>query len=161
MSEVPFSAEETLKIAALIEENGEEFYEGMASEADSEELSDLFKELAKEKREHKVKFESMLGENDSTGRKDLNSQLYGKLEDSYLEVLGDSKVFTPANENIQAARDAQTRGQLLEVAISLEKDTMLYFYDMLDRAASDYDRRKIENIVKEEKNQIRRLIKFR
>lgn len=161
MSEVPFSAEETLKIASLIEENGEEFYEGMASEADNEELSDLFRELAKEKREHKVKFESMLGENSSDGRKDLNRQLYGKLEDSYLEVLGDSKVFTPANENIQAAKDAQTRGQLLEVAISLEKDTMLYFYDMLDRAASEYDRRKIENIVKEEKNQIRRLIKFR
>ncbi|MFP4631627.1 MAG: hypothetical protein ACLFN7_05685, partial [Candidatus Acetothermia bacterium] len=70
-------------------------------------------------------------------------------------------VFIPANENIQAAKDAETRGQLLEVAISLEKDTMLYFYDMLDRATSDYDRRKIENILKEEKNQIRRLIKFR
>lgn len=161
MSEVPFSAEETLKIATLIEENGKEFYEGMASEADEEELYDLFKELAKEKREHKVKFESMLDEDDSTGRMDLNRQLYGKLEDSYLEALGDSKVFIPANENIQAAKDAETRGQLLEVAISLEKDTMLYFYDMLDRATSDYDRRKIENILKEEKNQIRRLIKFR
>jgi rubrerythrin len=161
MTHVPFSAEETLKLAAFIEENGREFYQGMVEEAENEELSELFEELANEKKEHGNRFKKMLGEESDGEGYDLNKQLYGKLEDSYLEVLGDSKVFTPANENIQAAREAKSRGQLISVAISLEKDTMLYFYEILDRAASEYDREIIEDILDEEKNQIKRLIKFR
>lgn len=161
MTHVPFSAEETLKLAVLIEENGQEFYQGMVEEAENEELSQLFEDLADEKKEHASKFENMLGEKGTGGGYDLNRQLYGKMEDSYLEVLGDSKVFTPANENIQAAREANSRGQLISVAISLEKDTMLYFYEILDRASSEYDREIIEDVIEEEKNQIKRLIKFR
>ncbi len=161
MTHVPFSAEETLKLAVFIEEKGQEFYQGMVEEAENEELSQLFHELANEKKEHGKRFQEMLGEGNTGGNNDLNKQLYGKLEESYLEVLGESKVFTSANENIQAAKEAKNRGQLISVAISLEKDTMLYFYEILDQAASEYDREIIEDVIEEEKNQIKRLIKFR
>jgi len=161
MTHVPFSAEETLKLAVFIEENGQEFYKGMVEEADNEELSELFGELAGEKNVAGNKFKEMLGEESEGEHFDLSEQLYGKLEDSYLKVLGDSKVFTPVNENIKAAREAKSRGQLISVAISLEKDTMLYFYEILDRASSEYDREVIEDVIEEEKNQIKRLIKFR
>ncbi len=160
MSNIPFSAEETLKLAIKIEENGRKFHEEMAAETDEEELVELFDKLAKQEKDHKKTFEDMLGETLGKGE-DLNSLLYGKLEDSYLDVLADSKIFTPANDNIQAAKKASNRGELLGIAISLAKDKILYYYELLDKATSDRDREIIEDIIEEEKSLIKLLANSR
>lgn len=160
MSNIPFSAEETLKLAIKIEENGKKFHEEMASESEDEELVELFGKLADQEKKHKKTFEEMLGETLGKGE-DLNSLLYGKLEDSYLDVLADSKIFTSANENIQAAKKASNRGELLGIAISLAKDKILYYYELLDKANSDRDREIIEEIIEEEKSLIKLLANSR
>ena len=160
MSKIPFSAEETLKLAISIEENGRKFHERMASEAEDEELSELFEKLAEQDQKHKEKFEETLGEELGEGE-DINTLLYGGLEDSYLEALADSKVFNPANENIQAAQQASNRGELLAIAISLEKDKILYYYEILDKATSDKDRQVIQDIIEEEKSLIKLLANSR
>ncbi|MFB6290196.1 MAG: ferritin family protein [Candidatus Bipolaricaulia bacterium] len=160
MSNIPFSAEETLKLAIKIEENGRKFHEGMATESEDEELVELFGKLAKQEKSHKKTFEEMLGETLEEGE-DLNSLLYGNLEDSYLDVLADSKVFTPANENIQAAKQTSNRGELLGIAISLAKDKIIYYYELLDKATSDRDRDIIEDIIEEEKSLIKLLANSR
>ena len=160
MSTIPFSAEETLKLAISIEENGRKFHEGMAEESEDEELTELFGKLAKQEEEHKKKFENMLGENLNSGE-DLNSLLYGGLEDSYLEALADSKIFISANENIRAAKRASNRGELLSIAISIAKDKILYYYEILDKATSEKDREIIEEIIEEEKSLIKLLANSR
>jgi len=160
MGNIPFSAEETLKLAISIEENGRKFHEGMAEESDDEELVELFGKLAKEEEKHKKTFEDMLGET-LEENEDLNSLLYGGLEDSYLEALADSKVFTSANDNIKAAKQASNRGELLGIAISLEKDKILYYYEILDKATSEKDRKIIQDIIEEEKSLIKLLANSR
>lgn len=160
MSNVPFSAEETLKLAIKIEDNGRKFHEQMATDTDDEELAELFGKLADQEEKHKKTFEEMLGETLEEGE-DLSSLLYGKLEDSYLDVLADSKVFTSANENIRAAKKASNRGELLGIAISLEKDKILYYYELLDKATSDRDRDIIEDIIEQEKSLIKLLANSR
>lgn len=160
MSNIPFSAEETLKLAIKIEDNGRKFHEQMATETEDEELAELFGKLAEQEKKHKKTFEGMLGETLEEGE-DLSSLLYGKLEDSYLDVLADSKVFTTANENIQAAKQASNRGELLGIAISLAKDKILYYYELLDKATSDRDRGIIQDIIEQEKSLIKLLANSR
>ncbi|MBS3793031.1 MAG: ferritin family protein [Candidatus Bipolaricaulota bacterium] len=160
MSNIPFSAEETLKLAIKIEDNGRKFHEQMATDTEDEELVELFGKLAEQEKKHKKTFEEMLGETLEEGE-DISSLLYGKLEDSYLDVLADSKVFTSANENIQAAKQASNRGELLGIAISLAKDKILYYYELLDKATSDRDRGIIEDIIKQEKSLIKLLANSR
>lgn len=160
MSNIPFSAEETLKLAIKIEDNGKKFHEQMANETEDEEVAELFEKLAEQEKKHKKTFEEMLGETLEEGE-DLNSLLYGRLEDSYLDVLADSKVFTTANENIQAAKQASNRGELLGIAISLAKDKILYYYELLDKATSDRDRGIIQDIIEQEKSLIKLLANSR
>ncbi len=161
MINIPYSGEEALKIAIVVEENGRKFHEQMASETEDEELSRLFKDLADEKAKHKETFESMLGETKVERGEDLNKKLYGKLEDTYLEALADSRVFTPANEKVQAAKQASNRNELISGAISLEKDTMLFFYEILDKARNSEDRELIDKVIEEEKKHIKRFIQLR
>ena len=160
MGSIPFSAEETLKLAISIEENGRKFHEGMAQESDDEELVELFEKLAEQEAQHKKTFEDMLGKTLEAGV-DINSLLYGKLEDSYLKSLADSKVFTSANDNIRAAKKASNRGELLGIAIALAKDKILYYYEILDKANSEKDREIIEDIIEEEKSLIKLLANSR
>ncbi|MFW6111400.1 MAG: ferritin-like domain-containing protein [Candidatus Bipolaricaulota bacterium] len=157
MINIPFSAEETLKIAVQIERNGRQFYEGMAEETEDPRIQDLFKDLASQETNHERTFQQMLGEEEDEEGPDLNSLLYGKLEDSYLNALADSKVFTPANQNIQEAKRAGGRDQLIGIAISLEKDTILYYYEILQRAKEVEDQDVIMDIIEEEKSHVKRL----
>lgn len=157
MTNIPFSAEETLKIAIQIEENGKEFYEGMVPEVDESPIKDLFKDLATQEVNHKNTFKEMLGEAELERGEDISSLLYGELEDSYLEALADSKIFNPANENIRAAKQVDSRDEMIAIAISLEKDTILYYYELLEMAKSSDDQELIKQVIEEEKTHVKRL----
>lgn len=157
MTNIPFSAEETLKIAIQIEENGKEFYEGMVPEVDESPIKDLFKDLATQEVNHKNTFKEMLGEAELERGEDISSLLYGELEDSYLEALADSKIFNPANENISAAKQVGSRDEMIAIAISLEKDTILYYYELLELAKSSDDQELIKQVIEEEKTHVKRL----
>ncbi len=161
MINIPYSAEEALKLAIGVEESGRKFHEEMASETEDQELADLFEKLAAEKVKHKENLESILGETKTEQGEDLSSKLYGKLEDTYLEALAGSKVFTSANEKVRAAKEAKNRNKLVSIAISLEKDTMLFFYEILDKAKNSEDREIIENIIEAEKEHIKSFIQLR
>ncbi len=160
MTNIPFSAEETLKIAIQIEENGKEFYDAMEKETDDAAIRDVFRDLATQEVKHKDTFQEMLGETRVERGEDLSSLLYGKLEDSYLQALADSKVFTPANENIKAAREVDSRDELIAIAISLEKDTILYYYEILEQAVDSEDQELIKEVIEEEKTHVKRLSKL-
>jgi rubrerythrin len=157
MTNIPFSAEETLKIAIQIEENGKEFYEGMVPEVDESQIKDLFKNLATQEVNHKNTFQEMLGEAEMERGEDISSLLYGELEDSYLKALADSKIFNPANENIRAAKQVDSRDELIAIAISLEKDTILYYYELLELAKSSDDQELIKQVIEEEKTHVKKL----
>lgn len=157
MTKIPFSAEETLKIAIEIEKNGREFYEGMLEETEDQEIREVFSDLANQEVKHRETFEEMLGDVEMEEGPDLNSLLYGGLEDSYLNALADSKVFTPANDNINEARSANSRDELLSIAISLEKDTILYYYEILQNAKNSEDQDLIMDVINEEKSHVKRL----
>ena len=156
MTNIPFSAEETLKIAIQIEENGKEFYEGMVPEVDESQIKDLFKNLATQEVNHK-NAPRELGEAEMERGEDISSLLYGDLEDSYLKALADSKIFNPANENIQAAKQVDSRDELVAIAISLEKDTILYYYELLELAKSSDDQELIKQVIEEEKTHVKKL----
>ena len=157
MTNIPFSAEETLKIAIEIEENGRQFYEGMIPEVEGTDIVDVFEDLARQEVKHKNTFQEMLGEAELERGEDISSLLYGSLEDSYLSALADSKIFNPANENIQAAKQVDSRDELMAVAISLEKDTILYYYELLEMAKSTDDQELIKQVIEEEKTHVKRL----
>ncbi len=157
MTKIPFSAEETLKIAIEIEKNGREFYEGMLEETEDQEIREVFSDLANQEVKHRETFEEMLGDAEMEDGPDLNSLLYGELEDSYLSALADSKVFTPANENIKEAKNVNNRDELLSIAISLEKDTILYYYEILQNAKNSDDQDLIMDVIEEEKSHVKRL----
>ncbi|MBS3765516.1 ferritin family protein [Candidatus Bipolaricaulota bacterium] len=157
MTNIPFSAEETLKIAIEIEKNGREFYEGMVTETEDQDIKEIFDDLATQEVKHMKTFEEMLGDVEVEKGPDLNSLLYEGLEESYLSALADSKVFSPANRNIEEAKRVDTRDELLSIAISLEKDTILYYYEILQKAKNSGDQELIMDVIEEEKSHVKRL----
>lgn len=154
-----FSAKEMIRIAVRNEETGFDFYRQAAEHAQTAELKRLFDDLAGQEKIHKDKFLAFLGriqepaqpaeraaDPDETGR--------------YIAAMTDNRLFDGADKNIVLAAKASDGKTAVEFALGFEKDTLLFFYQMLEQVRSA-DRGLVEEIIREEKNHIRRLAEIR
>lgn len=154
-----FSAKEMVRIAVRNEETGLEFYRRAAERASAPELKRLFDDLAVQEQAHKVKFLAFLdsilepvqpaerpADPDETGR--------------YIAAMTDNRLFDGEDKNIALAAKASDGKSAVEFALGFEKDTLLFFYQMLEQVRSA-DRPLVEEIIREEKSHIRRLAEIR
>ena len=151
---IAFSVSELINIAISIERRGITFYDIMAKSTDNEIASQVFQNLADMEREHIRIFQEMLDEADK----------YQPLEDkneeeeyaSYLQALIDNAVFTDDMITSEMATQADSDIQAVELGISAEKDSILFYYEMRDimpRQALPM----INRIITEEKSHLRQL----
>jgi len=118
-----FSALEVLKIAAKLEENGENFYrKAMALQQDPE-LLKVLEELAEDEAKHRKWFE------------DFQERLQDQPEDRWVqEISGDLLQSMVGDQSFSLQEvdpaDLDSLEKVLDTAIEFEKDTIL-FYDML------------------------------
>ena len=153
---IVFSADELIDIAIGIERRGITFYDIMAKSTDNETARLVFQDLVDMEREHIQIFQDML---DEAGKYHL-AENKTKEHDDYLQALIDSAVFTDDMITSEMATQADSDIKALELGISAEKDSILFYYEMKDimpRQALPM----IDRIIAEEKSHLRQLYEIK
>jgi rubrerythrin len=153
---IVFPSSELINIAIGIERRGITFYDVMAKSTDNEEARIVFEGLVMMEREHIRIFEDMLGEAESHHAGEPSTQEYS----AYLQALMDGAVFTDDLITSEMATEADSDIKALELGISAEKDSILFYYEMRDlmprSAVSTIDR-----IIAEEKSHLQQLTEIK
>ncbi len=149
---ISFSGSELINIAIGIERRGIAFYDIMTKSTDSDAARDAFRHLADMERGHIQVFQDMLSEADKYQPSETSSA-----EDAdYLRALIDSAVFSDDMITSEMATEADSDVEAMELAISAEKDSILFYYGMRDimpRRAQPM----VNKIITEEKSHLAEL----
>ncbi len=123
---ISFSGNELINIAIGIERRGIAFYDTMTKSTKNATARDAFQHLANMEREHIQIFQNMLAEADKYQIPETHAGEYA----AYLQSLVDNAVFTDDFVTSEMATKADTDIEALELAISAEKDSILFYYGM-------------------------------
>jgi len=153
---ISFYGSELINIAIGIERRGIAFYDVMAKSTQSAAARDIFRYLVGMEREHIQTFQSMLDEAD---RYEIPEMYAGEYA-AYLQALVDSAVFTDDMATSEMATQADSDIKAIELGISAEKDSILFYYGMKEimpqRAHPTLDK-----IIAEEKLHLRQLAELK
>ena len=128
---------EIVKFAIQIEKNGRDFYDLASKNVKAEKVRQVFEYISNDEQLHIAVFEG------------LQSRLYrdSGLEESftaeysqYLKALIEINSFTQSKQGSELARTIRNDKHALELALSLEKDTILFYHEMkvvLDSGLND------------------------
>jgi rubrerythrin len=149
---IVFSPAELINIAIGIERSGITFYDIMARTTDSEMAREIFVDFVEMERGHLMLFQEMLsGTGDHKPAETLTSEY-----SSYLQALIDDAVFTNDAVMSETVTQADSDIKALEVGISAEKDSILFYQSITDvmprRTIPVLDR-----IISEEKSHLQQL----
>lgn len=151
-----FVAAQALGMAVQVEENGAAFYDAAAQRAEDPDLREVFEELAGLEREHRKVFEEM-----AQGFEPAAEPSTSDVGDyaSFLEVALDHAVFSGPDKALRLAEEADDREAALRAAMAFEKDTMLFYHDLREMVG-EKDREIISDVIREEKQHLRRLVEL-
>lgn len=151
-----FNADEIFKIAVQIEKNGADFYKKAASFAVNSKVKDKLLNLAEMEIIHEAVFANM--------RKELNEQetetaIYDPDEETqlYLEAFAKGHVFNIRAEPAKELKGNETTREILQKAVGLEKDSILFYLGVKDMVPDHLGKEKIDNIIAQEMGHVRLL----
>ena len=146
------NADEILEIAEQIERNGIAFYEGAAERFQGDEKRTLLG-LANMERNHERAFASMRREladaDEGLGAFDPESEA-GR----YLAAIADGKIFDLKADPLALLGPQESVQGILELAIGMEKDSVLFYVAIRDSVPESLGKDRIEKIIKEEMDHI-------
>ncbi len=153
----PFNAGEVFKMALQIEENGQSFYEKAAARPFPEMIQKLFRDLAKEETGHRALFQSILDKLPPSTTKSSVWDPAGEL-DQYLKLMASQHVFNRTGAELEEML-AKVEGAVsaVRMAMGFEKDTIVFFLEMMEASDSDESRAFIGRLVNEERGHLKRL----
>ena len=148
-----FSQEDVIKTALQLEQISKAFYEAAARKATDPAMTEIFQFFAKDENGHIDIFQKIYDEMES-GSVKLEAT---KPEDlRYLESLVASYIAEGADRAINLAKTASTPLEVVNYAVGLERDGMLFFLKLY-RLVYDKDRKLISQLIKEEETHIFKL----
>ncbi|MDR1607675.1 MAG: ferritin family protein [Deltaproteobacteria bacterium] len=151
----PFNAAEAFKMAISIEENGLEFYQKAANLVGSGPVADLFRQLAEEEKTHKSLFTEYLASVKDQGPTVFDPD---NETDAYLKMMADLHVFRQKPGAVaEALVNVKTPEDALKLAISFEKDSVIFFVELKAAVGDKADRLEVDKLISEEAGHIRRL----
>lgn len=157
MDPVHFSGKEVLEMAVKIEENGLVFYTEASKETRSIEIKALFKMLAEEEGQHIKVFKRLRDLLDDEESATEAFDPYLAQASDYLKAMADTEVFPdPKKEGKRLATTVYDENDALDVAIGLEKDSLLFYYE-LQRMINQKDKQIVEELINQEKEHLKKL----
>lgn len=150
-----YSGAEIFEIAMDLEEAGRAFYETLAERSEDHDLADLCRNLAMQETDHYRKFKNM---SEALVQRPASRPLTWD-ELHFAQILIEERVLSDPD----AARDAAASGdaaELLETAIRLEKDSVLFYSELLTEV-DEKDAPAVREIIEEEKSHVRSLVEAR
>ncbi|MFC1814867.1 rubrerythrin [Thermodesulfobacteriota bacterium] len=148
-----FNAEEIFEMAIRIEENGARFYRKAAGFQSDSQNREMLEKLATMEDHHKFTFEKM---RQSLSEADKTATVFDPENESskYLSAMADNH----GGEGSPAAADLLTGkesiAEIIDIAIGLEKESILFYIGLKDMIPPKYGQEKLENIIKEERKHI-------
>ncbi len=147
-----YSIEEILEIAMKIEENGVSFYNTLAEKTKDKTAKELFRFLEGEEKEHIAVFRSLY--KDLTG-KTFERAFSEEEANLYLHSLIENRIFKSPEEIINTIREKDELS-VIDLAIQIEKDTILYYYEILENL-EEKERELVRKLINQEKTHVYRL----
>ena len=145
---ISYYGNELINIAIGIERRGIAFYDIMARSTMDTETKNVFQDMVNMEREHIEIFQDMLSEGE---RHEIPETYAGEYE-AYLQSLVNSAVFTDDLATSEMASQVDSDIQALELGISAEKDSILFYYNMKDLISQQ--QKMINKIISEEKSHL-------
>lgn len=150
------TALEIAKIACNIENDGSYFYEAAAEATADNKAKRLFKELADKEIEHLNAFRNMYKDlDDRIGLSPIEpAYLFDDSLTSYLKIISEGMIFPRGEEAKKWFSQPHDIKSIIKFSIETEKNTVLFFTEVLSHNAFFYSRKILENIIKAEKSYI-------
>lgn len=144
-----FNAFEIFEMAEQIERNGIRFYRKAAANFKDSDACNTLLELADWEKEHAATFAAM--------KKDFSQQQGRHIdfdpEDKavlYLRVIADGHVFNIKGDLSKQLTGEESLEDIYKIALTLEKDSIVFFLALKDMVSPDAGKDKVEDIIKEE-----------
>jgi rubrerythrin len=145
-----FNDREGIRIAVEMERRGEEFYRRSARISKNPETVKALLQLAEDEALHRAEFERLLGGADVSG------EAYDQETNAYLTAIAADVVFSGGLMALKRSGFDSPQGALLE-AIQSEKDSILFYSELAEKAYDDKARRIFGEIIRQEKGHMRML----
>lgn len=148
-----YSPIEVIEMAIKTEETGKEFYTNAAKKIKSKPLAELFNFLANEETKHARTYRSLYKIIIQTPQSiPFNWEEFSL----YLKAITDSKFFLGSDKSLSFITKSKTSKSLLDYAISFEKETMLFYLEILN-FINKKDKPIVDKIIAQEKEHIKKL----
>jgi rubrerythrin len=132
-----------------IETNGKSFYETAAKKSADKAVREFFQELAGWESQHIVLFQKLLDELPTgAGTADIFDP-QGEAE-AYLRATADSHVFIKNKDIAGLVAECKSAHEILAVAMSFEKDSVVFYAAMRKVVAPNLGQEKIDRLIDEE-----------
>jgi len=149
-----FNEIEAAKIAQNMEKHGLEFYQRAAAKAKDTATRDVFVRLAEDEKKHLARFEELeeILQADRRAKK-------GYTDDAdlaaYIDRLVETQVFADEGTVARLADQARSDYEALAVGIRAERDSILFYQEMMSFIESNRARAAFSTILDEEREHLR------
>ncbi len=147
-----YSLKDLVEMAIQIEIGGEKFYRYAADR--NEVLRDVFLFLADEEKRHAAIFQSLIGPQ----QEELGIDVVEAIP--YIRAIVDSGALRYLSERAEFPGKMGSVSEALEFALGLEKESLLFYYQLLERIGENR-RPVVEKIIGEEKKHIEKIMGLR
>uniref|UniRef100_A0A7V3RFA4 Ferritin n=1 Tax=Mesoaciditoga lauensis TaxID=1495039 RepID=A0A7V3RFA4_9BACT len=150
-----YAPDEIFEMAVKIEKDGEKFYGYLAKNLENPGKKELFPYLQLQEAQHAKDFEKI--------SRDLVDEIDPSMwEDAkfYLQHLVDGKIFPTSDEMISKSK-YMSLDQIIDFALSIEKETVIFYNEILDSTKSEKTQEILKKIIHEELGHIERFMKIK
>ncbi|MGC8612135.1 MAG: ferritin-like domain-containing protein [Athalassotoga sp.] len=137
--------EDLLGVALKIESSGYQFYTELAKRSKGENKK-LFSSLAEQERDHMKIFEKLISASKEKSEI-LNEEAVG-----YLKVYAETSIFPEIEKSVP-----ENMREALEIALDVEKDSVIFYEELLKYAPETST---IQKIIEEEKRHFKDILKM-
>lgn len=146
-----FSDREALRIAAEIERKGERFYRMAMGVTRGGKAHALMEMLRAQEEAHAARFEQMLAD---LPEDEAEEESYDAEANAFLSAIAAEVVFPGGVLASLMNRRLETVRDVLLYAIGSEKDSLLFYMEMLLKTRKESYRKTLEGIIEEEKKHL-------
>ncbi|MGD2206492.1 MAG: ferritin family protein [Anaerolineae bacterium] len=146
------TGDEVIEMAMRLEEDGETFYNTAAEKATTASIQSLFEDLAVQEQYHRRAFQQMGG---GAVEFALSPEQWEEFQ-AYTEALLQNTFFAEPESALNRAAEAQDERAALQAALGFEKETLLFYHE-LRNVVRGAGKQKVDKIIEEERQHIRRL----
>jgi len=154
---INFNANEIFEMAEQIERNGGRFYRAAAESADAG-IKPILVKLAEMEDDHRKTFARMRTELAAAETKALTFDPDDEAM-QYIQAMVDGKVFR--GDPCELLSPDKTTTDVLDIAISLEKDSIIFYQCMKPFVPAEFGKERLNDIIRQEIGHILILTKHR